>query len=155
MATPPSNSRPLSATLRQSIFSTSCSAFVATRSRSTTTQWNYDFAAKQIIATVAPGISYSDSGGKTHIGRYTGTFFDRLTLSALVGRGESNRTTHSSLDHVSRVDDARTGAVVRLAKDDKGRWGIAQLPLAEAAQQREAARYLTSSGGPAADVTPS
>jgi penicillin-binding protein 1A len=27
----------------------------------------------------------------------------------------------------------RRGAVVRLAKDDKGRWGIAQLPLAEAA----------------------
>jgi penicillin-binding protein 1A len=27
----------------------------------------------------------------------------------------------------------RRGAVIRLAKDDKGRWGIAQLPLAEAA----------------------
>ena len=44
---------------------------------STTTQWNYDFANQQIITTVAPGISYADSGGKTHIGRYTGTFFDR------------------------------------------------------------------------------
>jgi hypothetical protein len=103
-------------------------------SRSTTTQWNYDFANQQIITTVAPGISYSDSGGKTHIGRYTGTFFDRLTLSALVGRGQSNRTTHSSLDHVSRVDDARTGATIRLA-------GGPTLQVTDAVDTRKAVRF--------------
>ncbi len=102
-------------------------------SRSTTTQWSYDFNLKQIIPTVAPGISYSDSGGKTHIGRYTGTFFDRLTLSALVGRGQSNRTTRSNLDHVSRVDDARTGSVVRLA-------GGPTLQVTDAIDTRKAVR---------------
>ena len=105
-----------------------------TSRRSTTTQWNYDFAAKQIVTTVAPGVSYDDAGGRTHIGRYTATFFDRLTLSALAGRGEANRTTHSSLDHVSRVDDARTGTVIRRA-------GGPNLTVVDALETREALRF--------------
>ncbi len=103
-------------------------------SRSTTTQWNYDFARKEIIPNVAPGISYSDSGGKTHIGRYTGTFFDRLTLSAMLARGQSKRTTHSSLDSVSRVDDARTGTAIRLA-------GGPSLQITDAIDTRKAVRF--------------
>lgn len=105
-----------------------------TSRRTTTTQWNYNFAAKEIVANVAPGVSYDDAGGRTHIGRYTATFFDRLTLSALAGKGEANRTTHSSLDHVSRVDDARSGAVVRLA-------GGPALTIIDAMETREALRF--------------
>lgn len=105
-----------------------------TSRRTTTTQWNYDFAAKQIVTTVAPGVSYDDAGGKTHIGRYTGTFFEKLTLSALYGQGEANRTTHSSLDHVSRVDDARTGSAIRLA-------GGPNLTVIDAMETRKALRF--------------
>ena len=105
-----------------------------TSRRATTTQWNYNFATKSIVTTVPPGVSYDDAGGKTHIGRYTATFFDRLTLSALAGKGEANRTAHSSLDHVSRVDDARSGTVVRLA-------GGPSLTVIDAMETREALRF--------------
>ena len=105
-----------------------------TSRRTTTTQWNYDFAKKEIVPSVAPSVSFDDAGGQTHIGRYTGTFFDRLTLSALVGKGEANRTSHSSLDNVSRVDDARSGATVRLA-------GGPNLTVVDALETRKAVRF--------------
>lgn len=101
--------------------------------RTTTTQWVYNFAARE-RAPGAPTRSFEDAGGRTHIGRYTGTLFDRLTLSALVGRGESARATHSSLDHVSRVDDARSGATLRLA-------GGPTLSVLDAKETRKAIRF--------------
>jgi hypothetical protein len=85
-----------------------------TSRRATTTQWNYSLATE--ARTSGPSTSFDDAGGKTHIGRYTGTFLNRLTLSALVGRGESNRSAHSTLDNIARVDDARAGgSAIRLA----------------------------------------
>lgn len=100
--------------------------------KTTTTQWAYNFAAQQ--RTGAPSMSFGETGGKTHIGRYTGTFFNRLTLSALVGQGETTRATHSSLDGVSRVDDARAGSTVRLA-------GGPTLSVVDAEEKRKAIRF--------------
>jgi hypothetical protein len=100
--------------------------------KTTTTQWTYNFAAKE--RTGAPSVSFDEAGGLTHIGRYTGTFFGRLTVSALAGRGETARATHSSLDHVSRVDDARTGSTIRLA-------GGPTLNVLDAKETRKALRF--------------
>jgi hypothetical protein len=101
--------------------------------RTNTTQWTYSLATDQ--RTGAPASSYDDAGGKTHIARYTGTFFERLTLSALAGKGEANRSAHSTLDHVSRVDDIRGGgAAVRLA-------GGPNLTVIDAMETREAIRF--------------
>lgn len=101
--------------------------------RTNTASWTYNYATDQ--RTGAAATSYDDAGGKTHIARYTGTFFERLTLSALAGKGEANRSAHSTLDHVSRVDDIRAGgAAIRLA-------GGPNLTVVDAMETREAIRF--------------
>jgi penicillin-binding protein 1A len=62
-------------------------------------------------------------------------------VAALLATGEAVKVTGDGLKFAGRAladktppsQRIRRGAVIRLAKDDKGRWGISQLPQAEAA----------------------
>lgn len=53
--------------------------------------------------------SYDVRGGSTHTGRYTGVFFDKLTISAQLGRMEQDRSSYSDIDLEPGVFDTRTG----------------------------------------------
>ena len=48
-----------------------------------------------------------DRGGKNHIFGYTGVFFEDLTLSAVYGEGDFDRTNSSPQDSLAYVQDAR------------------------------------------------
>ncbi|MBE2214187.1 MAG: TonB-dependent receptor plug domain-containing protein [Opitutaceae bacterium] len=73
----------------------------------------YDFDIDQTLDDGSR--SYDYRGGQTHVGRYTGTFFDSLTISAMYGKSEQDRRTLSETDTEPLILDARTGAVVQLA----------------------------------------
>ncbi|MDP1581531.1 MAG: carboxypeptidase regulatory-like domain-containing protein [Candidatus Didemnitutus sp.] len=81
------------------------------KSRTTGTQVGYNLATKQKLAGT-PAVDFSDRGGITHIGRYTGTFFENLTISALYGKSKQNRTDSSSEDAIPFIYDGRSGSLV-------------------------------------------
>lgn len=72
---------------------------------------DYDFATKTIKGT-NPSDSFTYSGGDTKIARYTGTFFEKLTLSAMWGESVQNRTALSGDDLKPAVYDGRSGSLL-------------------------------------------
>ncbi len=72
-----------------------------------TDHYDYDLATRRPIAYSSQ--TFEKLGGLTQIGRYTGTFFEDLTVSALYGKGTANRTTGGTVDSQVAVYDTRTG----------------------------------------------
>jgi len=72
-----------------------------------TDHYDYDLATRRPIAHSSQ--SFERLGGLTQIGRYTGTFFEDLTVSVLYGKGTANRTTGGTVDSQVAVYDTRTG----------------------------------------------
>ena len=106
------------------------------------TQNNYNLATGSITGT--PAITYSDRGGETYIGRYSGTFFEKLTISALYGKSTQDLTDSGSDDIIPVVYDGRSGTLIHKA-------GNPNIAISEAEDQREAMRldaeYAFSLGG--------
>lgn len=67
----------------------------------------YDFDTGAELDDVI--FSWDKRGGSTHMGRYTGVFFDRLTISGQLGRMEQDRSSYSEVDLQPGVYDTRTG----------------------------------------------
>jgi hypothetical protein len=103
-------------------------------SRLTQTQVGYSMATHSKIAGGTPAVSYSDRGGTTKIGRYTGTFFEKLTLYALYGKSTQNLTDSGSEDSKPFIYDGRSGSLVYVQ-------GNPNLTISEAQDEREAMRF--------------
>lgn len=84
------------------------------------TQHPYDMATKAIVPGSTPSLQYTDRGGLTKIGRYTGTFFDKLTISALYGKSEQNLTDQGSEDLKPWIIDGRTGPLLHIQGNPNG-----------------------------------
>lgn len=84
-------------------------------SRLTETQVDYDFMTRSKVTGAAPAIAYSDRGGSTHIGRYTGTFFEDLTVSAQWGKSRQNKTDSGTEDDKPFIYDGRSGSLVYIS----------------------------------------
>lgn len=100
--------------------------------RETQSQVGYDFATKQKLDE-DPALNYLDRGGTTHIGRYTGTFGDAFTLSALYGKSTQDRTDSGSLDSDPYILDGRSGSLVYVGGNPNG-------TISQASDEREAMR---------------
>jgi hypothetical protein len=72
---------------------------------------DYNFATKTITGTNASD-SFTYAGGDTKIARYTGTFFEKLTVSAMWGESVQNRTALSGDDLKPAVYDGRSGSLL-------------------------------------------
>lgn len=96
------------------------------KSRITGMQYDYDLAAHRIVPGSDPSIQYTDRGGTTKIGRYTGTFFEKLTISALYGKSTQNLTDQGSLDVVPYILDGRSGSLNYVTGNPNGTISIAQ-----------------------------
>ena len=59
-----------------------------------------------------PAINYLDRGGYTHIGSYTGVFFEKLQLHAMYGQSTQNRTDSGTQDTLPFIYDGRSGSLV-------------------------------------------
>ena len=73
--------------------------------------------------------SYDYRGGQTHVGRYTGTFMDSLTVSAMYGKSEQDRRTLSETDTEPLILDVRPGQNVQLAGNTSATGLIESLAL--------------------------
>lgn len=102
-------------------------------SRVTGSQVGYTLATKT-KSTAAPAMSFSDRGGTTHIGRYTGVFFEKLTLSALYGKSKQNLTDSGTEDNTPFIYDGRSGSLVYVQ-------GNPNLTVSTASDEREAMRF--------------
>ncbi|AOS43801.1 TonB-dependent Receptor Plug Domain protein [Lacunisphaera limnophila] len=103
------------------------------KSRVTGTQYPYVFANRAVDRTATPSYQYTDRGGETKIGRYTGTFFENLTISALYGKSEQDLTDSGSLDTTPYVLDGRSGPLNYVTGNPNG-------TIATASDEREAMR---------------
>lgn len=101
-------------------------------SRTTSSQRTYDFASKKITGQT-PAIAYADRGGNTSIGRYTGTFGDNFTISAMYGVSKQNLTDSGTEDSKPFVYDGRSGSLVYIQ-------GNPNLTVSKAEDQRKAMR---------------
>lgn len=79
-----------------------------------------------------PRVAFQKSGGDNHILKYTGQFND-LTVSALYGQSEYDRTSYSSLDGNPAIYDGRSGVLVPL-----GNW--ANLSVGSSLDEKDAFR---------------
>ncbi|HEY9030072.1 MAG TPA: TonB-dependent receptor [Kangiella sp.] len=79
-----------------------------------------------------PRVAFQKSGGDNHILKYTGQFND-LTVSALFGQSEYDRTSYSSLDGNPAIYDGRSGVLVPL-----GNW--ANLSVGSSLDEKDAFR---------------
>jgi hypothetical protein len=77
----------------------------------TTSDVDYDFAARKPLGT-SPSQTFDRRGGETKIARYSGTFFDKLNVSAMWGKSTQDRTSLSSEDLKPAVYDGRSGSLV-------------------------------------------
>jgi Outer membrane receptor proteins, mostly Fe transport len=89
--------------------------------------------ATRSIVPGAQSTSYSDRGGTTHIGRYTGTFGERFTISALYGKSEQNLTDSGTEDALAWILDGRGGNLVHIQGNVNG-------TISQARDEREAMR---------------
>jgi hypothetical protein len=72
---------------------------------------DYNFATKTVTgANLSESFTYN--GGDTKIARYTGTFFEKLTVSAMWGKSVQNRTALSGDDLKPAVYDGRSGSLL-------------------------------------------
>ena len=104
------------------------------KSRLTGTQYDYDLGTHSIVPGSEPSIQYTDRGGTTKIGRYTGTFFEKLTISALYGKSTQNLTDQGSLDVDPYILDGRSGTLNYVGGNPNGTISVAQ-------DEREAMRF--------------
>lgn len=102
------------------------------KSRVIGSQIGYTLATKT-KATGTPALSFSDRGGTTHIGRYTGVFFENLTISALYGKSTQDLTDSGTADNIPFIYDGRSGSLVYVQ-------GNPNLTVSTASDQREAMR---------------
>ncbi len=93
----------------------------------------YDFNYQTGVVSGTPATNYYDRGGKTHIGKYTGVFFDKLQVSAMFGKSEQNRTDSGSEDAKPFIYDGRSGSLVYIQ-------GNPNLLISTASDKREATR---------------
>ncbi|HWA28231.1 MAG TPA: TonB-dependent receptor [Lacunisphaera sp.] len=103
------------------------------KSRLTGEQLGYDLATGKIIPGT-PAITYTDRGGTTKIGSYTGTFFEKLTIRALYGKSTQNLTDSGSEDAKPFIYDGRSGSLVFVQ-------GNPNLTVSAAEDEREAMRF--------------
>ncbi len=76
----------------------------------TTQEVDYDYTTRTNLGT-KPTTIWDNRGGDTLIARYTGTFFEKLTISALWGNSTQNRTVVSSEDLKDVIYDGRGGVL--------------------------------------------
>ena len=93
----------------------------------------YDFDYKTGVVSGTPALNYYDRGGRTHIGKYTGIFFEKLQVSAMFGKSEQDRTDSGSEDAKPFIYDGRSGSLVYIQ-------GNPNLLIATASDEREATR---------------
>ena len=70
------------------------------------TTYNFDFASKSVLRPALSEQTF-ERGGKNHIARYTGVFFDDLTVSLLYGTGKFDRSNLSPQGDLPFVQDLR------------------------------------------------
>lgn len=97
------------------------------------TEYDYDYKTNTIDASVDPAYNYYSRGGRTHIGKYTGVFFEKLTVSAMFGKSTQNRTDSGSEDAKPFIYDGRSGSLVYIQ-------GNPNLTISTASDEREATR---------------
>ena len=100
-------------------------------SRQTDNEYDFDYTTGVVSGT--PATNYYDRGGRTHIGKYTGIFFDKLQVSAMFGKSEQDRTDSGSEDVKPFIYDGRSGSLVYIQ-------GNPNLLIATASDEREATR---------------
>ncbi len=101
-------------------------------SRETSLERDYKYSTGAISGT--PSTNYSDRGGTTHIGRYTGTFMEKLTISALYGESTQNLTDSGTDDKTPFIYDGRSGSLVYVQ-------GNPNLTVSQAQDKRKAMRF--------------
>lgn len=102
-------------------------------SRQIDSQLPYDFATKSLVAGGTASDTYTDTGGRTHIARYSGTFFEKVDVSAMWGKSKQNRTSSGTQDDVPFIYDGRSGSLVYIQ-------GNPNLTISKASDEREAMR---------------
>jgi hypothetical protein len=93
----------------------------------------YDYNYKTGVVSGTPAVNYYDRGGRTHIGKYTGVFFEKLQVSAMFGKSTQNRTDSGSEDAKPFIYDGRSGSLVYIQ-------GNPNLLISQASDEREATR---------------
>jgi hypothetical protein len=94
----------------------------------------YDFDHTTGVVSGDPAYNYYDRGGRTHIGKYTGVFFEKLQVSAMFGKSKQNRTDSGSEDAKPFIYDGRSGSLVYIQ-------GNPNLLISTASDEREATRF--------------
>lgn len=94
----------------------------------------YDFNYKTGVVSGTPATNYYDRGGRTHIGKYSGVFFEKLQVSAMLGKSLQNRTDSGSEDSKPFIYDGRSGSLVYVQ-------GNPNLLISTASDQRKATRF--------------
>jgi hypothetical protein len=94
----------------------------------------YDFNHMTGVVSGTPAFNYYDRGGRTHIGKYTGVFFEKLQVSAMFGKSKQNRTDSGSEDSKPFIYDGRSGSLVYIQ-------GNPNLLISTASDEREATRF--------------
>jgi len=102
--------------------------------KSRQTDHEYDFDYQTGVVSGTPAINYYDRGGRTHIGKYSGVFFDKLQVSAMFGKSTQDRTDSGSEDAKPFIYDGRSGSLVYIQ-------GNPNLLIAAARDQRKATRF--------------
>jgi hypothetical protein len=100
-------------------------------SRQVDTERDFDHTTGVVSGDSA--LNYYDRGGRTHIGKYTGVFFEKLTVSAMFGKSTQNRTDSGSEDAKPFIYDGRSGSLVYIQ-------GNPNLLISTASDEREATR---------------
>lgn len=97
-------------------------------------EYDFDYLSNTTDYAAGPATNYYARGGRTHIGKYTGIFFEKLQLSALYGKSEQNRTDSGSEDLKPFIYDGRSGSLVYIQ-------GNPNLLISTASDEREAMRF--------------
>jgi len=103
-------------------------------SRLVGTQYPYVLATHTVNRSSDPSLTYTDRGGTTKIGRYSGTFFEKLTLSALYGKSTQDLTDSGSRDPNPYIVDNRSGTSRIIGGNPNG-------TISKAMDEREAMRF--------------
>lgn len=102
-------------------------------SRQIDSQLPWSLTTKALVPGGTPSDTFTDTGGRTHIARYSGTFFEKLEVSAMWGKSSQNRTASGTQDAVPFIYDGRSGSLVYIQ-------GNPNLTVSQAADYRVAKR---------------
>lgn len=97
-------------------------------------EYDFDYKTNTTDFPAGATTNFYDRGGRTHIGRYSGVFFEKLELSAMFGKSEQNRTDKGSEDSKPFIYDGRSGSLVYIQ-------GNPNLLISEASDERKAMRF--------------